>query len=334
MLLLSGAFALIPAIARVLPDQLGNAVVIPSLSTSAEDSALDVFALTDLSFDLSPGTEFEDETPIPVPEPGEDDLPVFSKNLCWYADASAAALYVINRTGYSIDLADYLKKAYPVTGEIPSDGEPLVLIVHTHGSESYLKKGYEFYSSDETFRSTDEENTVVHIGEVLCGRLNELGVPTLHDSTMYDTVDFNKSYVFSRAGIIQALTEHPSIKYVIDLHRDSIFSSDSENIKPVTEIENKKCAQIMIVAGTDEGGAEHPDWKSNLTVAAYLQQKLNTLYPTLARPVNIRSAAFNQALAKGSLLLEVGSCGNTIEEAENAILFFAEAYSQMIKEHS
>ena len=275
--------------------------------------------------------EFEPENPIPIPEIGEGDLAVTPSNLAWYEISESATLNINNRTSFNVDLNAYLERDFPISGAISS--EPLVLIIHTHGSESYLDKGYDFYSPDETFRSLDEEKTVVKVGEVLCEKLNSLGIPTLHDKTMYDITDFNRSYTYSRAGIQKALAEHPSIRFVIDLHRDSVFDSKGNNIKPLTNLNGKDCAPLMLVVGTNEGGSDHPNWRDNLTVAAHLQQKMNDLYPTLARPINLRTAAFNQALTKGSVILEVGSCGNTIEEAENAVLLFAQAYASMIKEN-
>ena len=92
------------------------------------------------------------------------------------------------------------------------------------------------------------------------------------------------------------------------------------NIKPVTEIDGKKCAQLMLVMGTNAMGIPHPRWRDNLTFAAYLQKQMNDMYPTLARPVNLRTAEFNQSYTKGSIILEVGSCGNTIEEAEKLLI--------------
>ncbi len=275
--------------------------------------------------------EFEPENPIPIPEIGEGDLHVTPSNLAWYELGEEATMNLNNRTAFNVDLNSYLNREFPISGAVSS--EPLVLIIHTHGSESYLDKGYDFYSPDETFRSLEEAKTVVRIGEVLCEKLNSLGIPTLHDKTMYDLTDFNRSYGYSREGIKKALAEHPSIRFVIDLHRDSVFDSKGNNVKPLTTLNGKDCAQLMLVVGTNEGGSDHPNWRDNLTVATHLQQKMNDLYPTLARPINLRSAAFNQALTKGSVILEVGSCGNTIEEAENAILLFAQAYASMIKEN-
>lgn len=333
-----GAFMAVPYIVRAIPH--ASSINSRSLYRDAEavGSGVPTFALGAGDFGeeseplIDPEGEFEPETPIPIPTPGEYDLPVFSNNLSWYESADEAVLNIINKTKFSVDLPSLLKKDFPIKGSIP-DEEPLVLIIHTHGSESYLENGYGFYSPKETFRSLDEDKTVVHIGAVLCEKLNSLGINTIHDKTMYDQTDFNRSYNYSREGIKKALAEHPTIKFVIDLHRDSVFDSSGRNIKPLTTLNGKECAQLMLVVGTNEGGSDHPNWRDNLTFATHLQQKMNDLYPTLARPINLRSAAFNQALTKGSVILEVGSCGNTIEEAENAILLFAQAYASIIKEN-
>jgi len=267
-----------------------------------------------------------------LPTPGEDDLPVFSESLCWYDIDETPELNIINRTTYKVKLKDYLNRELPIDGSIPSE-EPLVLIMHTHGSESYLPAGYDFYSPDEKFRSLDENENVVHIGEVLAEELKKLGIIAVHDKTLYDQTDFNRSYNYSRVGIKEYLRKYPTIKFVIDVHRDSVFDSKGNNIKPLTEINGEKSAQLMLVVGTDQAGAVHPDWQKNLTFATHLQQTMNDTFPTLARPINLRTAAFNQALSPGSVLLEVGSCGNTIEEAENAISLFAVCYASLIKKH-
>ncbi len=340
VLMLVSAFAAIPYVVGLIPEFSNNANRVLAHAEVALGEGMPTFALGAGEFENikspQPETsypndgEFEPEEPIPIPTPGEDDLPVFSDNLCWYEIDEEPTLDIINRTKFDVDLKKYLEREFPITSVIPKN-EPLVLIVHTHGSESYLDAGYDFYSPDETFRSLDEEKTVVHIGEVLCERLNSFGINTIHDKTMYDITDFNKSYSYSREGIRKALAEYPSIRFVIDLHRDSVFDAKGNNVKPVTNINGKDCAQLMLVVGTNEGGAVHPNWRDNLTVATHLLDSMNQMYPTLARPINLRSSAFNQALAMGSVLLEVGSCGNTVEEAENAITLFAEAYAAMIK---
>lgn len=277
----------------------------------------------------NPETE-EESAEVPEKIPTAGDLFVTASNLCWYEIGDEPSLNIINRTGYAVDLKDYLEREFPIKANISS--EPLVLIIHTHGSESYLPSGQGFYSPDESFRSFEEGKTVVHIGELLAKRLGELGISAIHDKTMHDKKDYNTSYVASSKAIEEYLSEYPSIRFVIDVHRDSVFDSAGNNIKPLTTINGKDCAQLMLVVGTDEAGIAHPGWRQNLTFATYLQQKMNDGFPTLARPINLRTAEFNQSYTKGSVILEVGSCGNTVEEAENAIICFADAYASLLKE--
>ena len=333
--MLIGSFAAVPYIVKALPRLSGSVARDFFYGEPALGEDIPTFALgsgvSEMPEVEDAEGEYEPENPIPIPVPGEYDLPVTPSNLCWYEVGENASLNIINRTKFDVNLNSYLENEFPIGGSLPEKA-PLVLIVHTHGSESYLENGYDFYSPEETFRSEDKSRNVVHIGEVLCEKLNSLGIRTIHDTSMYDTVDFNKSYAYSREGIKKALAENPTIRFVIDLHRDSVFDSNDNNIKPLTTIDGKKCAQLMLVVGTNQGGSDHPNWRDNLTFATYLQQKMNDMYPTLARPINLRTAAFNQGLSSGSVLLEVGSCGNTQEEAENAVLLFAECYASLVRE--
>ncbi len=336
--LLVSVFAAVPYIVRAIPRVSANSTKPIFYGSSAMGNGIPQYMLgaggyEEMQESSEPDFEgeFEPETPIPTPEAGVDDLPVTPSNLAWYTVDEPPALNIINRTKFKAELDEYSKKPFPIESTITDS--PLVLIIHTHGSESYLQNGCDFYSPDETFRSTDEARGVVHIGALLCEKLNSLGISTVHDKTMYDLTDFNKSYSYSREGIKKMLEKYPTIEFVIDLHRDSVFDSNDRNVKPLTTLNGKQCAQLMLVVGTNEGGSDHPFWRDNLTLATHLQQKMNDLYPTLARPINLRSAAFNQALTRGSLLLEVGSCGNTVEEAENAILLFAQAYAGLLKEN-
>ncbi len=334
--LLAGVFYAIPQIVKALPRFGGNAT--KAIISPPEADPKPIVSLSAGRFEtllLTPDGEDSDENDEPAPptpKPDAGDLDVTASNLCWYELGESPSINLINRTKLNIDLQDYLKREFPIKGDIPND-EPLVLIIHTHGTESYLDSGYDFYSPSETFRSEEEADSVVHIGAVLTEALEAQGIPVLHDRTMYDKGDYSHSYGNSKKGIQNALAKHPSIRFVIDLHRDSVFDSNGNNIKPLTEIDGKKCAQLMLVMGTNQSSVSHPSWKSNLTFATYLQSEMNDLYPTLARPINLRTAAFNQQLTLGSILLEVGSCGNTIEEAENAVRLFADAYANVIKEN-
>lgn len=342
VLMFAGTMIAIPFAVRNIPKLSGVTTRNLLSGTRARAVATPVFALGggDDGEESSPPPEEPDEIqppetpeePVePAPTPREGDLFVTESNLCWYEIGETAVLNLNNRTSFNVDINDYISREFPIEGTITN--EPLVLIVHTHGSESYLKRGYDFYSPDDDFRSATESETVVHIGSLLCEKLNSLGIPTVQDKTMHDLPNYNQSYNNSLAAIKEYLNKYPSIKFVIDLHRDSVFDSAGNNIKPVTQIDGKNCAQLMLVMGTNELGIPHPNWRDNLTFAAHLQAEMNQTYPTLARPINLRTAEFNQAQTKGSIILEVGSCGNNIEEAENAVDLFANVYSKLLLEY-
>ena len=111
---------------------------------------------------------------------------------------------------------------------------------------------------------------------------------------------------------------------VIDLHRDAL-GADGVVYKTMAEEEGTVASQVMLLVGSDESGLEHPNWRKNLALALYLQQAAATAHPTLMRPVSLVPQRYNQQLTGGSLILEVGSSGNTLQEALSAIRLFADA---------
>jgi stage II sporulation protein P len=86
----------------------------------------------------------------------------------------------------------------------------------------------------------------------------------------------------------------------------------------------------MLVVGTDDSGLAHPDWRENLKLALRLQAAMNENCPTLARPISLRESRFNQQATTGSLILEVGTNGNTLQEALSAVELFADSISGLL----
>ena len=204
--------------------------------------------------------------------------------------------------------------------------EPLVLILHTHGSEGFSD------TSDSSYRTTDSGKNVVALGERVTQKLNDSGIKTIHSPVLYDNPDFNMSYYNASLAIKKYLEEYPSISYIIDIHRDSIMGEDGEYYAPTATIENKvKAAQIMFVVGTDYGGSGHTGWRDNLTLALRLQCGISADYPTIMRNINLRSASFNEQYTKGSMLVEIGSCASTLDEALLSADIFAEALAREIQ---
>lgn len=251
-------------------------------------------------------------------------------NLCRYDIGDTPSLFLMNYSNYKIDPDKYIGRQLPFA--IKDISSPTVLIIHTHGSECYLPHGTTTYPDGETYRSTDADRGVVSAGRELARVLRENGIGVIHDETMYDIEDFNTSYVRSKKAVSDYLKQYPTIKCVIDLHRDSIFTSSGENQKPVCKIGETDASQVMLVVGTDQSGIAHPDWQDNMTFAVALQSEMNSRYPTLARPINVRTSAFNQQLCSGMLIVEIGSCGNTVTEARVAAKLFGKCLAAVLKE--
>lgn len=255
-----------------------------------------------------------------------------------HTDANGGILFS-NQTTYPITAARYLQAAYPIPAmHLPavsdplSDGvsAPLVLILHTHGTEAYAPDGAHSVSDAYTYRSEDTTENVVSVGEVLARTLTDAGIGVLHCRTMFDAESYPASYSRAAAYIRETVAAYPTIAYVFDVHRDALEDADGAMLRPVTEIGGEICAQVMSVVGTDDAGADHPDWHDNLTVAVHLQKRLNDAHPAFARPINLRSASFNAQYAPGSLLLEIGAAGNSAEEARSAAYHLGQILAEMI----
>ena len=204
-----------------------------------------------------------------------------------------------------------------------SDG-PQILIIHTHSSEAYTPAGLDRYEESDNTRTEDLEHNIIRVGDELTRLLEKAGLRVIHDRGVYDYPSYTGSYARSGAAVEQYLRDYPSISVVLDVHRDAL-GTDEVIYKTVAE-ENGTCAsQAMLLVGTDESGLEHPYWRDNLSLALYLQKAVFQTYPTLMRPVALVPQRYNQQLCPGMLILEVGSSGNTLQEALAAIRLFAAA---------
>ncbi len=237
---------------------------------------------------------------------------------------SESVLRFTNETGYAPDPDELLSagRAVPTLAELKSrwgEDAPLVLILHTHGTEAFRE------CEGGDYRSRDPSLSVLALGKLLADKLNEAGIPAIRLTELFDAPDFSLAYYNAAQAIKKTLGEYPSVSYILDIHRDSMVLTDGTVLAPVTEIDGERTAQLMLVVGTDEAGAEHPGWRDNLSLALRLQTALTGKYPTLMRDINLRSASFNEQYAKGALLIEAGSTGCTLGETETAVRLFADA---------
>ena len=242
-------------------------------------------------------------------------------------------LKIFNETSYTISAEKIMMMDYPVSenevtkkdAQVFGSERPSVLIIHTHGTECY--------STDVTGRKTgqqrsyDTDSNVVAVGRALAHSLNEKGIGAIHCEEMFDKESYINSYSRSYSTVNEYLSNFPSIKYVIDLHRDAISDENGNYIKALSD---DGIAQLMLVIGTDEAGSGHKDWENNLRVALEIQSAIYKDSPTLMRPIYVRKASFNQQLSPGYFILEAGTCANELSEVFPAIEKFAESFSKTI----
>lgn len=239
---------------------------------------------------------------------------------------SQGNISIYNHTGYSLDIDALLSAAPTLTAQ--KDG-PQVLIFHSHATEAYTMDGADIYEESDSYRTLDTERNMVRIGREMVQILEAAGIEVIHDTTLYDYPSYNEAYTRSAKGVAQWLEQYPSIQLVIDVHRDALAASDGTIYKTVAgTLDN--CAQVMMVMGTDATGQKHPNWRVNLSLAVSIQKALTDNWATLARPIVLRTSRFNQHQSTGEILLEVGSHGNTLQEAITAARLFARTIAGMI----
>ncbi len=230
------------------------------------------------------------------------------------ANTSFSNVYINNKCGKNIDILNLLSSDLPYTVE--KNDEPQVLIYHTHATESYFLEDKSAYTEEDNTRTTDNTKNVIAVGDRIAEQLENAGYRVIHDTTLHDYPGYTGSYTRSAETVKKILKEYPSIKIAIDVHRDSIASSNNGKIAPVVSVNGKEAAQIMLVMGSQTGSISgHPNWQENLKLATKLQYVFESTYPSLARPILLKSAKYNQHLTLGSILLEMGSDANTLEQA-------------------
>ena len=238
----------------------------------------------------------------------------------------ADGVYIKNSTAYTLSESLFDE---PFDAQLTAGG-PQVLIVHTHATEAYTMPEGEEYEASDAFRTTDVRYNMVRVGDEIADTLAARGISVLHDRTLYDYPAYNGAYTRSAESIKRYLAEYPSICFVLDVHRDAIEDTEGNIYKAVCG-EDANLAQLEFVMGSDGGGAPHENWRENLKLAAAVQNTAAAQYPTLMRPIILRAARYNQQLSTGSLLVEVGAAGNSLEEALLSAKVFAQCFADTVQ---
>lgn len=256
------------------------------------------------------------EQPTQTPEQTTEKQPINPDEI-----PKADTVTFSNQSGYEFNLQSMLDNPKRV---IADSDEPLVLIYHTHATEAYTPSGSDTYTASGEQRTLDTNQNMVRVGEELCKVLESRGIKTIHLTDLNDYPSYNGSYGESLRNVQAALKKYPSVKMTIDVHRDAILNADGTPKKLSTDINGKIAAQMMLVMGTDASGLAFDDWEEHLGYAVTLQRELDAAYPNLMRSINLRKQRFNLHLTPASMLLEVGTSGNTLQEAIYSIQLFGD----------
>ena len=279
------------------------------------------------------------EEPVETPQilDAEDDpspAPATEKTPTQTGGDMARTLAVTTEDGY-VRVGDvFIKNTSRQTVEdIAFDGTfaaklgadaPQVLILHTHGSEAYTMPEGQEYVSTGTFRTADGSVSVIRVGDEIAAALSQHGISVLHDRALYDDPEYNGAYYRAEDAIEAYLEKYPSISFILDVHRDALEDKVGHQYKVITR-EDPSCAQVSLVMGSSWEG-----WQENLKLAVAVQQHLTNQYPTLMRPVTVRNSDYNEYFTPGSLLVEVGAAGNSLDEALAAARLFAHGFAEVV----
>ena len=247
------------------------------------------------------------EAVVPEEEPV---IPVFGESQEPLVQVSAA---------WEVDTLALLRE--PLRWELRAD-VPTVLILHSHGTESYEKEGS--YTETSPYRTLDTGYNMVSVGDRVAELLEAGGIRVIHDRTLHDYPSYNSAYGNARQAIGDTLAENPGICLVLDLQRDAAEdASGNQKVSTVT-IDGESTANLMLVMGSDKGSLSYPHWEKNLSLAVKLQAQLEQMYPGLCKPIKLGTNRYNQDLSTGALLVEVGTAGNTHTQALAAAEYLAE----------
>ncbi len=237
--------------------------------------------------------------------------------------------FLSNRTRISSDTLKNKINNMPSI-KLNLNDQPQVLLFSTHATESFEPCDRNFYDKRYNSRSTDNDKNVTQIEDKIAQQLNNNGINTIVDKTQHDFPSYNGSYNRSATTIKNYLAKYPSIKIILDIHRDAIERENGERVKPIAMINNKKAAQIMIISGCDDGSMNFPNWADNLNFAIDLQKTLENNFPGITRPIFFCYRKYNMNLSPCSLLIEFGSNSNSLHEVLYSGELMGKALSELI----
>ena len=235
-------------------------------------------------------------------------------------------IYGVTIYDYSSKKIDY-EELFERNINLTKKSDP-VLIYCSHTSETYTNSENFKFGYTGNYRTKDAKYNMLSVASILSNTLKDRGLTTVFDTTAHDYTSYDNAYKNSMKTINANLEKYSRFGVMIDVHRDAAADL---TFGPETTINGKNTAKLMLVVGVGYSGYPNEYWEENLTLALHIAKLGEAMYPGLFRQVLVRDARYNQHLSKGSLLVEVGATGNTLEEAYYGARCFANILAKLYK---
>lgn len=210
-----------------------------------------------------------------------------------------------------------------------NDGAALVGIYHTHDYESYVSEFPDQKPPEgrwDRVATLDPERNIIRVGARLAEALCERGVTVVH-SPSRNAYTYLGAYTKSLETARHILEQYPTIKVLLDLHRD-----DAPRSTTTAMIGGLPVARSALVVGRGSDDLPQPSWRRNEGFARSLHDAMEERFPGLSRGIIIKDTRYNQHLLPAALVLEVGSAQNTMAEALRAVDLLAGVLADLLRE--
>ena len=224
-----------------------------------------------------------------------------------------------DKTDKKSDVEDSKKKSKKDKTKMLKNGDPLVIIYHTHATESYQP------SSAGNFHKEGEKDTVREVGDIMEGVMEDAGINVIHDKTMHDRPSYNESYARSLETIQSLMKKYPTARYVIDLHRDA--AAYAGNKGATVKIGKDTVATYSLVVGS-----ACDNYPKLLSYAKTVNSRAESMYPGFGGRIIEKEYKFNQWVCSNHILLEIGNNQNDISEVRNTARYIGKVLAEVIYE--
>ena len=235
-------------------------------------------------------------------------------------------IYGVKIYDYSTKKIDF-KELFNRNINLTKKSDP-ILMYCTHTSETYKNSENFVFKYSGNYRTKNAKYNMLSVANIMSKTLLDKGLNVVFDTTAHDYTSYDNSYTNSLRTIEKNLKKYSRFGMTIDVHRDAAADL---SFAPKTTINGKKVAQLMLVIGVGYEGFPNKNWEENLSLALHIAKLGEEMYPGLFRQVLVRDSRYNQHVSPGSILVEVGATGNTLEEAYYGARCFANIIAKLYK---